>query len=149
MDIEKRLEALQIMLPEPSTPKGNYVSVKRVGQLLYTSGNGSLTFKGKLGENISVEQGYQAARETMVQILSVLKAEIGDLNRIKQVVKLLGFVNSTEDFIEQPTVINGASDLLVDVFGEKGKHARSAISAHSLPFNLPVEIEMIVELEEE
>src|SRR5699024_7908250 len=101
MDIEKRLETLHINLPEASTPKGNYVSVKRVGNMMYTSGNGSLTFKGKVGKDVSIEQGYQAARETMIQLLAVLKKELGDLNQIKQVVKLLACVNSTDDFIEQ------------------------------------------------
>ncbi len=151
MSIGQRLKELQIILPESPKPAANYVPLKKVGNLVYTSGqdcriNGMLPFQGKLGKDLTVEEGYQAARGTMMNCLSLLKTELGSLDEIKQIVKLLAFVNSSDEFIEQPSVINGASDLLIEVFGEKGRHARSAISANSLPFNIPVEIEMIVEL---
>lgn len=151
MSIEERLKELNIYLPEPPKPAANYVTAKRVGRLVYTSGqdcreNGILPYEGKLGRDLTVEQGYQASRKTAINCLSVLKEEIGSLDNIKQFVKLLGLVNSTDDFTEQPAVINGASDLIYEVFGDKGNHARSAISANSLPFNIPVEIEMIVEV---
>lgn len=151
--VEQKLEELGIKIPEVPKPAAVYVPAKTVGNLVYTSGqdcrvNGVLKYEGKLGSNLTVEEGYDAARQTMINCLSVLKAHIGDLDRVKQVVKLLGFVNSAEGFVEQPYVMNGASEFLEEVFGEKGKHARSAISANELPFNTPVEIEMIVELEE-
>ncbi len=120
---------------------------RQVGNLLYLAGDGS-DMKGKLGKDLTVEQGYQAARMTGVDILSTLKAACGDLSRIKQFVKVKGMVNSTPDFYDQPKVINGFSDLMVEVFGEKGKHARAAVGMVSLPSNIAVEIEVIVELEE-
>lgn len=154
MPINKRLHELGIILPEAPKPAGKYVPLKRVGNLVFTSGqdcrkNGVPLYKGKIGSDLTIEEGYDAARETMINCLAVLKAEIGDLNRVKQFVKLLGFVNSSDGFTEQPSVINGASALLIEIFGEKGKHARSAISSNALPFNIPVEIEMIVELNED
>lgn len=154
MPINKRLHELGIELPEAPKPAGKYVPLKRVGNLVFTSGqdcrkNGVPLYKGKIGSDLTIEEGYDAARETMINCLAVLKAEIGDLNRVKQFVKLLGFVNSSDGFTEQPSVINGASALLIEIFGEKGKHARSAISSNALPFNIPVEIEMIVELNED
>jgi enamine deaminase RidA (YjgF/YER057c/UK114 family) len=106
-------------------------------------------YEGKLGRDLTVEQGAAAARQTAINLLTVLKHHIGDLDRIKQIVKVLGWVNSTDEFADQPSVINGASLFLEEVFGERGKHARSAIGTNSLPFNTPVEIEMIVELESE
>lgn len=153
MSIEERLKELEIVLPEPPKAMANYVPLKRVGNFIYTSGqdcrrDGNLPFEGKIGKDLTVEKGYQAARETMINCLSLIKSEVADLNNIKQFVKILGFVNSTNEFTQQPTVINGASDLLMEIFGEKGKHARSAISANSLPFNIPVEIEMIVEVKD-
>lgn len=154
MPINKRLHELGIELPEAPKPAGKYVPLKRVGNLVFTSGqdcrkNGVPLYKGKIGSDLTIEEGYDAARKTMINCLAVLKAEIGDLNRVKQFVKLLGFVNSSDGFTEQPSVINGASALLIEIFGEKGKHARSAISSNALPFNIPVEIEMIVELNED
>lgn len=154
MSVEQKLEELQIVLPDAPKSMANYVPLKRIGKFVFTSGqdcrkDGVLPFQGKVGKDITVDQGYQAARETMINCLALLKSEFGDLNHIKQIIKLLGFVNSTDDFIEQPKVINGASDLLIEIFGDRGKHARSAISANSLPFNIPVEIEMIVEVDEE
>jgi enamine deaminase RidA (YjgF/YER057c/UK114 family) len=149
--VSERLKELGINLPEPSAPAAIYVPAKTVGNLVYTSGqdcrvDGVLKYTGKLGRDLTIEEGYDAARQTMINCLAVLEAHIGDLGRVKQVVKLLGFVNSAPGFVEQPYVLNGASELLETVFGEKGKHARSAISANELPFDTPVEIEMIVEI---
>ncbi|WP_438348647.1 RidA family protein [Paenibacillus sp. FA6] len=150
--IEKRLEELNIILENAPRPIAEYVPATTVGNLVYTSGfdcrlNGVLLYEGKLGTDLTIEQGHAAARQVMINALTVLKEHIGDLDRVKQVVKLLGFVNSADGFVEQPYVINGASELLVQVFGEKGRHSRSAIGTNELPFNTPVEIEMIVEIE--
>jgi len=153
-EIQERLTKLGIVIPDAPKPAAVYVPAKRTGNLVYTSGqdckkNGTLLYTGKLGDPLTVEQGYEAARQTMINCLAVLQQEIGDLNKVKQIVKILGFVNSAEGFVEQPYVMNGASELLEEVFGERGKHARSAISANELPFNTPVEIEMIVEVEDD
>ena len=145
---EEQLEKLGIELPAFSAPSANYVKWRQVGNLLYLAGDGS-DMKGKLGKDLTVEEGYQAARMTGVDILSTLKAASGELSRIKQFVKVKGMVNSTPDFYDQPKVINGFSDLMVQVFGEKGKHARAAVGMVSLPSNIAVEIEVIVELEQE
>lgn len=150
--VEKKLKELGIELNEAPAPAAEYVPAKTVNNIVYTSGadcriNGKLMYEGKVGSDLSIEQGYEASRQVMINLLGVLKEHIGDLDRVKQIVKLLGFVNSADGFVEQPYVINGASELLVEVFGEKGKHARSAISSNELPFNTPVEIEMIVEIE--
>jgi enamine deaminase RidA (YjgF/YER057c/UK114 family) len=152
INIEEKLNELGIKIPEAPKPAAVYVPAKTVGNLVYTSGqdcrvNGKLLYEGKVGSDLTVEQGYEAARQTMINCLAVLKAEIGDLSRVKQIVKLLAFVNSAPGFVEQPYVINGASELLEEIFGEKGQHARSAISSNELPFNTPVEIEMIVEID--
>lgn len=157
LDVYKKLKILGITLPDYQIPIAEYVPAKRfLNNLIYISGqdckkDGQLLYQGKIGgkNGLTVEQGYEAARQTMINCLGVLHHEIGDLNKVKQVVKLLGFVNSADGFVEQPYVMNGASELLVEVFGEKGKHARSALSANELPFNTPVEIEMIVEIESE
>ncbi len=150
--IERKLEELGIVLGKVPTPVAEYVPAKTVGNLVYTSGcdcriNGKLMYEGKVGSDLTIEQGKEAARQVMINIIAVLKEHLGDLDRVKQVVKMLAFVNSADGFAEQPFVINGASELLVEVFGEKGKHARAAISANELPFNTPVEIELIVEIE--
>ncbi|EEL88244.1 Endoribonuclease L-PSP [Bacillus cereus AH1272] len=115
---------------------------------MFTAGQGVDEYHGKLGKDISIDEGYKAARQSMLNLLSVVRNELGDLNKVKRVVKLLGFVNSTEDFINQPKVMNGASDVLVDIFGEKGKHARSAVGMAQLPNNTTIEIEMVLEIEE-
>jgi enamine deaminase RidA (YjgF/YER057c/UK114 family) len=151
-DYDKKLKELGIELLTPSRPIANYVKAVRVGNLLYLSGHGpsradGTTITGKLGADMTIEQGYEAAKQTGISILSTLKAELGDLNKVKRVVKVLGMVNCTETFPDQPKVINGFSDLIVSVFGEKGKHARSAVGMNSLPGNMAVEIEIIVELE--
>ncbi|MDY0256782.1 RidA family protein [Gudongella oleilytica] len=151
-EIEKKLGELGIILPGQTKSMGNYVTARRSGNILYLSGNGPMregkvVMSGKLGADLTVEQGYEAARITAINILGVLKSELGDLDKINQFVKVLGFVQSTDDFYDQPKVINGASDLFVEVLGEKGRHARSAIGTCVLPFNLPVEIEVIVEVD--
>lgn len=151
-DYDKKLKELGIELLTPSKPIANYVKAVRVGNLLYLSGHGpsradGTTITGKLGADMTIEQGYEAAKQTGISILSTLKAELGDLNKVKRVVKVLGMVNCTETFPDQPKVINGFSDLIVAVFGEKGKHARSAVGMNSLPGNMAVEIEIIVELD--
>lgn len=150
--VEKLLEQKGIVLEPVPVPVAKYVPAKTVGNLVYTSGcdcrvGGVLKYRGKVGKDLTIEQGYDAARQVAINLLSVLKENLGDLDRVKQVVKMLAFVNSADGFIEQPYVINGASDLLVEVFGEKGAHARAAISANELPFDTPVEIELIVEIE--
>ncbi|PGK37642.1 hypothetical protein CN907_15980 [Bacillus anthracis] len=145
---EDKLSELEITLPAIRPAVGNYVSCVRVGNLLFTAGQGVDEYHGKLGKDISIDEGYKAARQSMLNLLSVVRNELGDLNKIKRIVKILGFVNSTEDFINQPKVMNGASDVLVDIFGEKGKHARSAVGMAQLPNNTTIEIEMVLEIEE-
>jgi enamine deaminase RidA (YjgF/YER057c/UK114 family) len=152
IDYDKKLKELGIELITPSKPVANYVKAVRTGNLLYLSGDGPMKsdgkyITGKLGADLTVEQGYEAAKQTGISILSTLKAELGDLNKVKRVVKVLGMVNCTSTFTDQPKVINGCSDLMVAVFGEKGKHARSAVGMASLPTNIAVEIEIIVEVE--
>lgn len=144
---EERLQQLNIELPEVKQPVANFVKWRRVGNLIFLSGEGSEA-KGKLGSDLTVEEGYEAARATGIKILSTLKAATGDLGNIKQFVKVRGMVNSEPDFYDQPAVINGFSDLMVEVFGEKGKHARAAVGHATLPFNIAIEIEVIVEVEE-
>lgn len=152
MKTEARLDELGIELPSPQAPAANYVPAVRTGNLLYLAGVGPAKRDdgsspiGKVGAELTLEEGYEAARLVCLNIISRLKAELGDLDRVVRVVKLLGMVNATEDFGEHPAVINGCSDLLVEVFGERGKHARSAVGMQSLPFGIPVEIEAIVEI---
>lgn len=151
MSADARLKELGIELPEPMTPAGSYVPAVRTGALLYLSGagpidhDGNLT-RGKLGDDLSIEEGQAAARLVSLQLLGAIQRELGSLDRVRQVVKLLCMVNSTPDFGHPPQVANGASDLLVEVFGEAGKHARSAVGMATLPFGMAVEIEMIVEV---
>ncbi len=151
MNIEQRLKELGISLPEAPRPIANYVPAVRVGNLLFVSGHGpykdgKTILSGKLGKELAFEQGYQTARNVALNCLASAKATLGDLDKVKRVVKLLGMVNCAEDFKDQPKVINGASDLLVEIFGEAGKHARSAVGMQSLPNGIPVEIEMILEV---
>ncbi len=146
MKTEKRLQELGIELKAPPTPIANYVNAVRTGNLLYLAGKGPGPIKGRLGESMSVEDGYKAARATGVSLIQVMKAELGDLDRVVRIVKVLGMVNCTPEFGEQPKVINGCSDLFVEVFGERGKHARSAVGMGGLPNQIPVEIEVIVEI---
>ena len=152
-DPEARLKELGIVLPEPPQPVANYVNGVRTGNLIFLAGKGpkradGSEITGKLGADVSIEQGYEGARLTAINQLAVLKYMLGDLNKVKRVVKVLGMVNSEPDFVEQPSVINGFSDLIVEVFGERGKHARAAVGMASLPRGQAVEIEMIVEVED-
>ena len=152
MGAEARLVELGLVLPEQPKPVANYVPAVRVGNLLFVSGHGPYNdgktkIEGKLGRELTVEEGYQTARNVAMNCLASVKAELGSLDRVKRFVKLLGMVNCTEDFREPPKVINGCSDLLVDLFGDAGKHARSAVGMQALPFAIPVEIEMILEVE--
>ena len=153
MGVEERLKELGLELPSAAKPMANYVPAVRTGNLVFLSGHGPLEkdrlITGKLGSDLTVEEGYQAARLVAVGLLGSLKDLIGDLERVRRIVKLLGLVNSEPTFLEQPQVINGASDLLVEVFGDRGRHARSAVGTNSLPVNIAVEIEMIVEVEDE
>ncbi|MGD1974751.1 MAG: RidA family protein [Desulfobacterales bacterium] len=153
MQVEARLKELGIDLPPAITPVANYVPAAKTGNLIFLSGHGPVKedgtlIPGKVGADLTTEQGYETARRIAIGLLGTLKTEIGDLDAIRRIVKLLGFVNCTAEFADQPKVINGASDLLVEVFGEKGKHARSAVGTNALPFNIAVEIEMIVEIKE-
>ena len=143
----ENLKRLGLTVPEISQPIANYVKWKQVGNLLYLAGSGPKIY-GKVGADLSTEEGYAAAKATGLEVIAVLQAATGDLGRIKQFVKVLGMVNCTSDYTAQPAVINGFSDLMVAVFGEKGKHARSAVGVGSLPNNMAVEIEVIVELED-
>ena len=149
--VEAKLQAMGLELPAPPAPVANYVRAVRTGNLVFVSGHGptrdgQLVYRGKLGADLDVETGYQAAQLVMLNCLASLKEEIGDLDRVTRVVKLLAMVNSAPDFGEQPEVINGASDLLVELYGERGRHARSAVGMASLPRQIAVEIEMIVEV---
>jgi enamine deaminase RidA (YjgF/YER057c/UK114 family) len=151
-DAEARLKEKGIVLNAPGKPVANYVNAVRVGNLLYLAGKGPTkpdgsNITGKVGKDLTIEQGYEAARLTALNHLAVLKAELGSLNKVKRIVKVLGMVNCTEDFKDQPKVVNGYSDLMVEIFGEKGKHARSAVGMYALPLNIAVEVEVIVEVE--
>jgi enamine deaminase RidA (YjgF/YER057c/UK114 family) len=149
---EKKILELGIELKEPSTPIANYINVVRTGNLLFLSGKGPLKsdgtyVTGKLGVDLTIEEGYNAAKLVAINQLAVLKKELGNLNRVKRIIKVLGMVQCNNDFTNHPKVINGFSDIMVAVFGEKGKHARSAVGMVSLPNNIAVEIELIVEVE--
>jgi enamine deaminase RidA (YjgF/YER057c/UK114 family) len=150
--IDKKLVELGVVLPTPMKPVANYVPWVRTGHLVFISGQGAakdgkLCYQGKLGDSVSIEDGIASARLTAINVLAQLREACdGDLDRVVRVVKLLGFVNATPDFVDHPKIINGASDLMVEVFGEKGRHARSAVGSPSLPFNLSVEVEAVVEI---
>ena len=152
MSAEENLKKLNIVLPIATDPVGSYVATKTVNKLIYISGQISIDasgnlIKGKVGKDLSVEEGYEAAKRCALSIISQAKKAVGnDLTKIKTCIKLTGFVNSTEDFIDQPKVINGASDLMVQVFGKDGAHARAAVSTNSLPLGVAVEVEAIFEL---
>lgn len=144
----------RLALPEVGEPKFSYLPCRQTGNLVYTSGidcrvDGKLLYEGKLGAELTIEQGQEAARRCIVNALAVIKRQIGELDRVAQVVKMLAFANSAPGFADQPYVINGASDLLIELFGEAGRHARSAIGTSDLPFHTPVEIELIVEVKDE
>jgi len=148
MSAERKIRELGIVLPEPAQPMGSYVRWVQTGNLLFISGTGpgNETQRGKLGSTMSLDEGYAAAREVGLQILATARAALGDLDRVTRVVKILGMVNSTPDFADQPKVINGCSDLLVEVFGEAGRHTRSAVGFVALPGQIPVEIECTMEV---
>ena len=155
-DVEEKIKQLNIELPKPGEPIANYVPTVRFSEtknsmLVYVSGTGPRKengdyLTGRLGDDMTIEEGYDAAKLTGINILASLKKEIGDLNKIKRFVKVIGMVNSTADFYQQPAVINGFSDFIVEVFGDRGKHARSAVGMVSLPSNIAVEIEVVVEV---
>tara|TARA_Y100000768_G_scaffold204180_1_gene153770 strand:+ start:573 stop:1154 length:582 start_codon:yes stop_codon:yes gene_type:complete len=155
-DVEEKIKNLNITLPVPGEPIANYVPTVRFSEtkntmLVYVSGTGPRKetgsyITGRLGQDMTIEEGYEAARLTGINILASLKKEIGDLNKIKRFVKVIGMVNSTSDFYQQPAVVNGFSDFIVEVFGDRGKHARSAVGMVSLPSNIAVEIEVVVEV---
>ncbi|HEX7218524.1 MAG TPA: RidA family protein [Burkholderiales bacterium] len=153
MSAEKKLKELNIDLGSVSSPIANYVNAVRTGNLLYLAGKGPRPGpdgrrpKGKVGRDYTVEEAYQHARTVGLDLLAVMRQELGSLDRVKRVVKVLGMVNATPEFEDQPKVINGCSDLFVQVLGEKGKHARSAVGMGSLPMGIPVEIEVIVEVQ--
>lgn len=150
MDIYERMRELGIELPEAPPPVGLFLPARQVGSLLFASGQGSFykdrRIAGKVGGGVTLEEGQLGARYCMLNMLAALDAHLGDLNRIRRVVKLLAFVSSAPDFYQQPAVVNGASQLLIDLWGEEGRHARSAIAVNTLPSNLSVEIEAIFEL---
>ena len=147
MRIEQRLQELKLTLPPIGTPMGNYIPARRAGDLLFLSGRGPGPVAGKVGETITLEQAYQHARAVGLSLIAVMKQELGDLDRVKAILKVLGMVNAVPSFGDHPKVINGCSDLFVEVFGEAGRHARSAVGMGSLPSQIPVEIEAIVLVE--
>jgi enamine deaminase RidA (YjgF/YER057c/UK114 family) len=151
MNANARLKELGIELPKVSAPLAAYVPTRQVGNVLYISGqgpivDGKIVARGKLGRDISVEEGIAAARLSAINALAAIASVVGDLDRVVQIAKLNGYVNSTDDFEQQHLVINGASQLLVDVLGERGRHARAAVGTNSLPMGMPVEIELVVEV---
>lgn len=150
--IESKIEKLGLKLPKAPGPMANYVTARRTGNLLFFSGGGPFedgkpVVFGRVGDELTQEEGYAAARLTGLNLISQLKNELGDLDRVKQFVKVQAFVASAPGFTAQPAVMNGVSDLLVEVFGEAGKHARTAVAVPQLPFNIPIEVEIIVEVE--
>ncbi|MBI4639971.1 MAG: RidA family protein [Candidatus Tectomicrobia bacterium] len=152
MSIEAKLKEMGLELPQPGRPVANYIPAVLTNGLLFISGHGprrsdGTSITGKVGQDLTVEQAYEAARLVTLGCLASAKSVLGNLDRVKRVVKLLGMVNCTETFTQQPQVINGASDLLVALLGENGRHARSAVGMQALPNNIPVEIEMIFEVE--
>ena len=152
MSFEEKIKELKIVLPEAKAPVGSYIATKKVGNLLFISGQISINpygelIKGKIGKNLSLEDGYNAAKNCGLSIISqVKKACDDDLSKVKSCIKLTGFVNSADDFIDQPKIINGASDLIASVFGEAGMHTRAAVSTNSLPLGVAVEVDAIFEL---
>ena len=151
MSVEQKLIQFGITLPAPPKPVATYVPAVQVGDLLFLSGvipflNGKLTVEGKLGRDLTVEQGYEAARIALLNALAIVRSEIGTLDRVRKVVRLVGHVASAEGFVQQPAVVNGASDLLVRIFDDAGRHARVAIGAAELPLNSPIELELILQI---
>lgn len=152
MQIEKRLAEMGVVLPDVPKPVASYLPVVRSGNLLFLSGQlctvaGELKYQGKAGKEVSLDDAYEAAKAAAINSLAVIKKQVGSLDKVKRIVKVVGYVASDPSFSDQPKVINGASDFLQEVFGDKGTHARSAVGVASLPLNVPVEVEMIVEIE--
>ena len=150
--IELKLKELGIVLPEPAKPVAAYISAKQTGKLVFTAGQlpmvqGELISKGLLGQDVEIEEANKAARICTLNALAAIKGVIGDLDRIKQIIRVVGYVASVPSFTQQPAVVNGASELLLEIFGENGKHARSAVGMAVLPLNASVEIELTVEVE--
>lgn len=153
-DVEERLQEEGIDLMEPSAPTANYVKAVRTGDLIFLSGHGpdkpdGGIVTGKVGDDLTLDEAQEAARLTGISMLSTLKQEIGDLNRVERVVKVTGMVNATSDYTQQSEVVNGFSDLMVEVFEDRGKHARAAVGMGSLPGNIPIEVDMVVEVQDE
>ena len=151
MTIEEKLKELGIELKTPPSPVANYIPVQQTGNLIYLSGQGPRNesgdfISGKVGSDITAEEAYELARNTAINLVSAMKSYLGSLDKVKKIVKVFGMVNSTSDFTDHPKVINGCSDFFVEVFGDKGRHARSAVGLGSLPNNMAVEIEIIVEV---
>ncbi len=151
--IDNRLAELGIVLPDVATPVANYLPYVRSGNLIFTAGqlpmkDGRLMLTGLLGDGVTIEQGNACARQCAINILAIARAVTGDLGKVKRVVKLVGFVAGGAHFTDQPKVVNGASDLFVEVFGEAGRHARSAVGVSALPLNAPVEVEAVIEIED-
>ena len=153
MSIEKKLESLGISLPKPPKPVAAYIPAVKTGNLIFVSGQipvveGKLKYKGKVGRDLSVEEGYEAAKICLLNALSIIKGIVGSLDKVERVVRIVGYVNCTEDFEEPHKVVNGASELLVEIFGDKGRHTRLALGSNTLPLGAAIELEMIVEVEE-
>ena len=152
MSIEDKIKKLNIILPEPKDPVGSYLATKKVGKLIYISGQISINdkgilIKGKIGKELDINQGYEAAKRCGLAIISQIKKACDDnLSKVKSCVKLTGYVNSTDDFIDQPKVINGASEIITKVFGDKGLHTRAAVSSNSLPLGVAVEVDAVFEI---
>ena len=151
MKIEHKIKELGLILPEAPKPVAEYIPAKKIGNLVFTSGqgpikNGKFVYVGKIGGEVSLKEGYEAAKICAINCLAAIKSVIGSLDNIDEIVKVKGYVNSTSDFYRQPEVVNGASELIVKIFGEKGKHARSALGTSVLPGNIPVELEVIVSI---
>jgi enamine deaminase RidA (YjgF/YER057c/UK114 family) len=151
MSFEQRLNELGLTLPAPPKPVANYLPVVRVDNLLFLSGvlpsrDGQLVMTGKVGQNLSIEQGVEAARVAVLNGLSIIRSTTGSLDQVKQIVKMVGYIASAPGFVDQPQVLNGASDLLVSLFGDAGRHARVAVGAAELPRHAPVEIDLIVQI---
>lgn len=148
---EDRIKEMGIKVPEPPEPVGSYIPARRAGNLVFCSGQGpkkgdEFVHLGKVGSDLTVEEGYEAARVSALNCLAEIKSEIGSLNKIDKIVKVRGFVSSAPGFDRQPAVVNGASELLIEIFGENGKHARAALGTSELPGNIPIEVEMIASI---
>jgi enamine deaminase RidA (YjgF/YER057c/UK114 family) len=148
MSAERQVRELGLTLPELPAPAANYVHAVRTGNLLFLAGKGLPETTGKVGVEVSAKQAYDMARQVGLLLLAVIRSELGSLDRVVRVVKVMGLVNATPEFRDHPEVINGCSDLFVQVFGERGRHARTSMGASSLPFQIPVEIEAIVEVKD-